>query len=93
MKNTKKLGEQLAVKSEQNTICPASSDLFFIVAYVYKKGHYFLDTKYLLSKWLKSNIEIFGVGWYRQSDNPAVIIKFLKQQYILYVQGVLTEFI
>ena len=38
---------ELAWKSEQiATICPISSDPFYIVTLLYKMGHYFLDTQY-----------------------------------------------
>ena len=30
------------------TVCPGSSDPFYIVSQLYKMGHYFLDTQYMV---------------------------------------------
>ena len=34
-------------RDAQYTVCPGSSDPFYIVSQLYKMGHYFLDTQYL----------------------------------------------
>ena len=33
-------------KTYEPTVCPGSSDPFYIVSQLYKMGHYFLDTQY-----------------------------------------------
>ena len=45
------------------TVCPGSSDPFYTVRYLYRMGHYFLDTQYVLAPNLIFFTSVVG-------DNP-----------------------
>ena len=42
------------------TVCPGSSDPFYIVSQLYKMGHYFLYTKYGANSW-QTNMILLGL--------------------------------
>ena len=75
-----------------DTICPRSSDPFYIVNFLYKMGHYFLDTHYFQEHqklhWKKHK----KLCNYMKAASQEVDQFRLKLQ-LLYVQEVVTQFI